>query len=116
MAARGFHNFRERGTPTNLLKTPPVGTKPTPDGARLNGTRCGQAKTETEIVRAAPRPPYSQRGEATIAAPPRKHAHTDAVPHGKPAPGALPHGKKNATAPHEAVAATQPPPLHLTAR
>ena len=29
---------------TNLLKTPPVGTKPTPDGARQIGSRCGPAK------------------------------------------------------------------------
>ena len=79
---------------TNLLKTPPVGTKPTPDGARQIGSRCGPAKPRPRFSSAAAKPPNSQRGRATNAAPQRKHAHTDAVPHGKPAPGALPHGKK----------------------
>ena len=44
-----------------------------------------------------------------------KHAHTDAVPHGKPATGALPHGKKkcNSTA---RCCCRKPPPHHHTAR
>jgi len=104
-----FSQTEERGTQANLLKTPSVGTKPTPDGARLNGSRCGPAKPRPRLkARSLCRKPTERWGPN--GAPQRKRAHTDAVPHGKPAPGALPHGKKKQQ--HRTMLLQEQPPSH----
>ena len=104
-----FSQTEERGTQANLLKTPSVGTKPTPDGARLNGSRCGPAKPRPRLkAQRLSRKPTERWGPN--GAPQRKRAHTDAVPHGKPAPGALPHGKKKQQ--HRTMLLLEQPPSH----
>ena len=73
----------------------------------MNGSRCGQAKPRPRNCKCDTQAEVTQKGEENLT---KKNMSTDAVPYGKPATGPLPHGKsKNATAQHDAVAATHLP-------